>query len=262
MQAVLVLAMVDLLAQEADAIAQDIVKGRDVRPLNPADMTLAQAYDVQDRVTTQIGPLCGRKIAVNAPQLMELAGVSEPIVGCITGAGALPSGTALRMSDFTELALEPEFAAVIGMDVPAGRPVTKNNVLEYVSRFSMAFEVLDKRNDRAAMTAPRFVANNVFNAGVVLAEDALDASLLDQGDYGAMFTAAGDTIVDGQGTAPQNPLEACAFVLNHFAMRGQSVKAGEVILCGAHHPPMVIERSGAYVFSLSNGAEVSLSISS
>jgi len=259
---VLVLAMDDALAQEADAIAKDILQGRDVRPLNPEDMTLAQAYEVQDRVASQIGPLCGRKIAMNAPKLMEMAGVSEPIVGNITGQEALPSGDTMRVSDFAELAVEPEFAAVIGQDVPAGTPVTKETVLEHVARFSMAFEVLDKRKDQAAMSAPRFVANNVFNAGVVLAGEALDIAMLDQGAYDAVFSAAGDILVDGQGTAPQNPLEACAFVLNHFSMRGQTVRAGEVILCGAHHPPLVIERTGAYVFSLSTGAEVSLLISS
>lgn len=248
--------MSDALVQD---IADDILFGRPVRSV-PLD--LAQAYDLQDKVVLKLGATCGRKIAMNAPELMELAGISEPIVGQILGQEALGSGVALRLSDYAQLALEPEFAAVIGKDIPAGTVLDKSSLLRHVERFSMAFEVLDRRHDTGGMHAPSFVVNNVFNAGIVLSDAALDTTALDAGEYGAQFTAAGEVIISGDGTAPQNPLEACLFVINHFASRGAIVKAGEVILCGAHHPPIVIGVEGIYAFSLLSGEAVSLSISS
>jgi 2-keto-4-pentenoate hydratase len=242
-------------------LADDIRLGRPVRSVAKDIDHVSQAYDIQDELRPYLGATCGRKIAMNAPALMAAAGVSEPIVGLIVGASALLDGVTLHVSDFAELALEPEFAAVVGSDVPAGTVLTADTLRDHVSRFSMAFEILDKRNDAHPMHPPTYVVNNVFNAGVVLDGAVLDLDALEQGSYEAEFTAAGDVLVSGSNTAPQCPIEACVFVLNHFTGRGETIKAGEVILCGAHHPPMVIGQEGTYEFSLSSGEAVSLSIS-
>lgn len=242
-------------------LVDDIRLGRPVRSIAGVVDDFETAYDIQDRVVPQLGPTCGRKIAMNSTTLMDMAGISEPIVGHIVGEAALADGASVSVSDYAELAIEPEFAAVISVDIPAGTHVEASDLSEVVARFSLAFELLDKRHDAHAMHAPTYVANNVYNAGVVLDETPLDMVALADGAYEAKFTANSEVIVAGKSTAPQNPLEACAFVINHFTARGQDVKAGEVILCGAHHPPMVVAGAGAYVFSLSSGQEVSLSIS-
>lgn len=243
-------------------LVDDIALGRAVRSVAGVLDDIEDAYDVQELLRPHLGPLCGRKIAANAPALMKAAGLNAPIVGLITGEEALPSGVELCLSDYAQLALEPEFAAVIGQDVPAETFLTTETLRDYVERFSMAFEVLDRRNDVHPMHGPTFVVNNVFNAGVVLSDAVLDLEKLDLGDCHATFTAVGKEVVSGVNSAPQNPLEACAFVINHFTARGESVKAGEVILCGAHHPPMVIGDEGKYVFTLESGEAVNLSISS
>lgn len=242
-------------------LLEDIALGRDVRSVAGHVDDVAQAYDIQDKICAELGPVCGRKIAANAPALMEKAGIDKPIVGMITGQAAMVSGAELRISDFAQLALEPEFAAVVGEDVPAGTVLTTETLRGHVERFSLAFEVLDRRNDMHPLHGPTFIVNNVFNAGVILDDAALDINALEQGAYTAKFTAVGDVLVSGDNTAPQDPLAACAFVINHFTARGEDVKAGEVILCGAHHPPMVIDAAGTYTFSLSTGEEVNLSIS-
>ncbi len=242
-------------------LVDDIRLGCPVRSLSGVLDDLEAAYDVQDQVVPHLGPTCGRKIAMNSAALMEMARITEPIVGHVVGDAPLASGASLRVSDYRELAVEPEFAVVIAKDIPAGTRIEARALGDVIARISLAFELLDKRNDTHAMHAPTFVANNVYNAGIVLDQAPLDIAALDAGAYAATFTAKGGVIVNGPATAPQNPLEACAFVINHFTARGQAVKAGEVILCGAHHPPMVIEGTGTYEFSLSSGQEVSLSIS-
>jgi 2-oxo-3-hexenedioate decarboxylase len=250
--------MADTLIQD---LADDIALGRPTRSVAGTIEDVAQAYDIQDELRSHLGVTCGRKIAMNAAPLMAVVGVSEPIVGHIVGEGALPDGTNLRISDYVELALEPEFAAVVGQDIPAGTVLTSETLRDYVSRFSMAFEILDRRSDEHPMHAPTFIVNNVFSAGVVLADAVLDMDALEKGTYEAKFTAAGEVLVSGSNTAPQDPIEACVFVLNHFTGRGETIKAGEVILCGAHHRPMVTGLEGTYEFSLSSGEAVSLSIS-
>lgn len=245
----------------AQLIAQDILELREIRALRDTVGSLDMAYDLQDEVVALLPDHCGRKIAMNSSSLMQLGGISEPIVGYVLGNGPISPSTGLSLSDYRELAIEPEFAAVIGQDIAAGTVLDPAQIGDVVERFSLSFEILDKRHDTFEMHPPSFVANNVFNAGVVLDEASLDLSELTAATYRASFTAAGQTVFDACGTAPQNPIEACAFVINHFTSRGQTIKAGEVVLCGAHHPPMVIEGAGEYVFSLSGSAQVSLSIS-
>lgn len=250
--------MSDALVQD---LADDIAFGRVVRSVAGQVEDVSQAYDLQDALRPHLGAVCGRKIAANAPAMMEAVGLDAPLVGMITGAAALASGAELRISDYAQLALEPEFAVVVGTNVLAGTVLDAVSVQDYIERVSLAFEVLDRRNDPHGMHPATYVANNIFNAGVVLGAAPLDPAALAAGGYHASFTAVGETMVEGENTAPQDPFAACAFVINHFTARGEDVMAGEVILCGAHHPPMVICDVGKYDFALASGEAVSLSIS-
>ena len=247
--------MFDALIQD---LAGDFAFKRNVRSVSGQVEDLQIAYDIQDRLRPYIGKICGRKIAANAPALMNAAGLDTPIFGLIIGQEALLTESVLCISDYAQLVLEPEFAAVVGRNVPAGMVLSTEILSEYVDRFSMAFEVLDRRNDTQAMHGPTYVVNNVFNAGVVLDDAKLDLNVLEQGAYAANFTESNKILFSGENTAPQNPLEACVCVINHFTARGETVKSGEVVLCGAHHPPIVISAEGRYDFRLSSGEEVSL----
>lgn len=173
---------------------------------------------------------------------------------------AIPTRSELHLSDYAQLALEPEFAAVIGREVPPGTVLSTKILGDFVDRFSMAFEVLDCRNDMNSMHGPTFIVNNVFDAGVVLDNAAIDMDALNKKDFKATFTAVDKVLFVNDNNSPKNPLEACAFVINHFTARGEAVKVGEVILCGAHHPPTIVGDEGCYVFTLCSGEEVSLSI--
>ena len=242
-------------------LTDDILQRRDVRSMRGVLEQLEEAYAVQDALVPHLGPTCGRKIAMNTAAQMEKAGIDTPIAGVILGTGAIPNGATLRVSDYSELALEPEFVAVLSEDIQAGTAVDPADLMAVISHFCMGCDVLEKRNAPADFHAPTFIANNVFNGGCVVSDTTLDPEILQNGAYDALFKAAGEIKVQGKGTAPQNPLAACAFVINHFTARGQTLRKGELILCGAHHPPLSIVKTGDYVFSLSTGEAVNLSIS-
>ncbi|MDR6266375.1 fumarylacetoacetate hydrolase family protein [Roseobacter sp. N2S] len=242
-------------------LTDDILHKRDVRSMRDVIESLDEAYAIQDKVVANLGATCGRKIALNTAAQMEKAGINKPTAGVILGSGPIANRASLRISDYSELAIEPEFVALLSTDIPADTVVQPANLMAVVEKFTMGFEVLEKRNAPADLHAPTFIVNNVFNAGCVVSETGLDPDRLQKGDYDALFTAVEDVKVQGKGTAPQNPLEACAFVVNHFTARGENLRKGELILCGAHHPPLSIKKAGDYVFSLSSGEAVSLSIS-
>lgn len=217
---------------------------------------LTAAYAVQDRLAGAVGPTCGWKIAANTPELMQAFGIPEPIVGRITGAAPLPSGAEIYLSDHDTLALEPEIVAVLAHDVTA--PLTDGDVADAVASFHAGFEILDLRGYADPPHGPSFVAYNVFNAGVAMAPDPLAAGA--RAGAATRFELGGEILLDGGNTAPQPPAQVVRFVVNKALSRGQLVTAGQVILCGTHHPPVRVSDPGLARFTV-DGSPVNLSIS-
>ena len=110
-------------------ITDDIAAHAAFRPFDGAvgaDQT--DAYAVQDRVADALiargvrQPVCGYKIALNSPHLMDHFGVSEPVSGPLFSDQNHPSPADLKAADYHTLVIEPEIAAVIGrrIDGPVG----------------------------------------------------------------------------------------------------------------------------------------------
>ncbi|MEM7440361.1 MAG: fumarylacetoacetate hydrolase family protein [Pseudomonadota bacterium] len=216
---------------------------------------LTTAYDLADKTFEAVSPTCGWKIAANAPDQRANPDLGAPIFARIAGGAPVPTGSVLKLSDFTDFALEPEFAAVLG--APVSQPLDAPGAREKIAAIHVAFELLDRRGLGPVFHLPTFVALNVFNAGVVMGQEVPKAALA---DYSARFSMAAETQLSGRNTAPQDPFEAVADTLNHATSRGFSVPAGAVILCGTHHPPVSISAPTAVEFEVS-GRVVSLSIS-
>ncbi|MCP5088763.1 MAG: hypothetical protein GY952_18380 [Rhodobacteraceae bacterium] len=250
--------MIDELAA---AIGADIRNGRDLRVLSSTVETLEQAYAIQDRLAAHLGPVTGRKIAWNLPELMRRYDVDRPVAARVFGDTIVQNGARLSLRNYVTLALEPEIAAVVALDVPAGVDLSQDNISKYIKCLLPAFELVDRRNAGAENHAPTVLANNVFNVGGVLGTGGVAPS-----DYAAQagracFAAAGKRLLDGLDTAPEPPLTSALFVLRHFLARGETIKAGEVIFCGAHHPPLIVKEPGDYSFEVAGVGAVSLSIS-
>lgn len=246
---------------DLDQRVRGVLQGRaDAASLAGEIDTMAAAYALQDRLVDAVGPTCGWKVAANTPALMQAFGITEPIVARITGA-PLADGATLSLGDYRHLALEPEIVAVLARDVT--EPLGEADADAAVESYRAGFEILDRRGYADPPHGPSFVAYNIFNQGVVLGPETLPRDAL-SGDAlaaaGARFDLGGVCLLDGTGTAPEPPARTVRFVVNTALSRGQPVRAGQVILCGTHHPPAPVEAAGAASFSLA-GCRVSLSIS-
>lgn len=208
---------------------------RDIRARAPFQvfegLTLAQAYDVQDALSAELGPVGGYKIAWNGPGLPQKFGMEVPAVARVLAADLMQTGVALDASDFRQPTLEPEIAAVLAQDVPAlGVPYTAETIRPYIGAYKVAFEVLDRR-DVAAPHGESIIAGGVFNRGAVLGAESVTvaptgATTLDL-DGARLLEEATDS-------APQHPEEAVAYVANLMLPRGAQLGKDMVILCGSH----------------------------
>lgn len=250
----------------AALIAEDIIEGRPFRPLEDGSAGIEAGYAVQQEAAPLIaaakGGIGGRKIGWNLPALMEKMGVTAPIAGHVFADDICRGDANLKLADFTNFMMEPEICAILAVDLaPRAGGWTRESAAEAVSRFTVAFELLDRRGGAASHPAS-VIANNIFNAGLCYdVENGIRPADLDPAALTTVVEHDGEAILSAKGAAPQHPLDAVAFLANHFNAHGVTPKAGEILLCGSHMPLHPVEHPGRFMMRIEGMGEVSFKLS-
>ena len=250
------------MGSTAKDIAGDIFEGRPFRPLDDVAAAPQAGYQTQFEVaallTEKKGGVGGRKIAWNAPHLMEKFGMPEPGAAHVFADDICQGDANLKLADYQNFMMEPEFLAVLAIDLaPRAGGWDREAAAEAVSHFTVAFELLDRRQ-AASEHAASILANNVFNAGLCFDPEGRVAPCdLDPSALRTVVTHDDEVILDKVGGAPQHPLDAVAFLANHFNANGVTPKAGEVLLCGSHMPLYPVEHPGKLTMQVEGVGEVS-----
>ncbi len=246
----------------AAEIAEDIIEQRPFRPLPDQSASPEAGFAVQFEMAPIVaaakGGVGGRKIAWNAPALMQKFGMPHPGAGFVFSDDICRGDSTLKLGDYAQFMMEPEICAILAVDLaPRAGGWTRENVGEAVGRFSVAFEFLDRRGCATDHPAS-IIANNVFNAGICYdVENGMRPADLDPTRLHAVVTRDGETLLDGVGTAPQHPLDALAFLGNHFNAHGVTPKAGEVLMLGSHMPLTPVTQPGKFTLTIDGIGSVS-----
>ena len=228
------------IARIAEKVAQDWVARAPYRALAgewaPAD--LAEAYRVQGavqaRLSVQRGAVAGRKIALSSKAMQEMVGIGHPIAGVFFAGDLRRSPAEVAASEFRHLGVEFELAFELARDAPpeAG-PHDAASVRDLIAGVRPAFELVDDLGvDYAALDALSLVAANAWVAGVVLGEPIPDWQGLDVANLPATVHQEGRE-PERTSTGASDPLVSLAWVLNHFGMRGETVRRGEHVITGS-----------------------------
>jgi 2-keto-4-pentenoate hydratase len=202
---------------------------------------VAAAYDAQDAVRAVLAPLrgglAGRKIAWNGPGQAAALGLPGPGIAPVYGALVHASPAQLVAADWATFFFEPEIAAVLGADVPPrDGGYAPDDMGPFIARLHPAFELMDRRR---AGAPPAFaaIANGVFNEGLVLGGPGLAPAYVDVYALQSTVRLNGEVILSKTGAAPMHPFEAAARIATHASARGETLRAGDILLCGTHLPP-------------------------
>lgn len=229
------------------AVAETVVERREVRLFTLPDVPEAppsfdDAYLYQDAyvagVADEKAGIGGFKLAVNGAAQMAHFKVDQPVSARLFTDEIYESGVALPGSSFHHLCVEPELAAIIGpgiRDVKA--PVDREGAMAAIAVFRPAIELVDQRGaSLPKIKLAQGIALNVFNAGVVLGEGTILPQDLALADLGVTIAVNGEVTDETRGTAPQDPVEAVMWLINHLAPRQLSLAEGMVVMCGTHIP--------------------------
>ena len=222
--------------------------------LDPLDA--AGAYAVQE-INTRFWEgegrrIVGRKAGLTAKAVQEQLGVDQPDFGVLFHDMAVANGGRLDPARALQPKAEAEIAFVLGEDLP-DPATTPAMVSAAVARVHAAIEVVDSRIADWKITFADTVADNGSSAFFVLADTGLPLAGLDLEGAAMEMVINGAVVSTGVGAAALgNPLNAAAWLARTLAVRGEPLRAGDVVLAGALGP-MVALNPGDHVRALIGG---------
>ena len=210
----------------------------------PGEMTTDEAYAWQDAYVAGVGkPVGGFKLAINGAAQMAHFGVSEGASARVFADEIYADGVALPLAGFGSVSVEPELCAVLsGRVAGIDEPVDRAGAMACIDRFHAAIEVIDQRGYAVPqLKLQQAIALNVFNAGIVMGEASIAPEALDMSGLRATLALDGEIVGDVTNAAPQEPIEAVQWLINHCLKRGVALNPGMVVMCGTHIPLRLLE---------------------
>jgi 2-oxo-hept-3-ene-1,7-dioate hydratase len=172
--------------------------------------------------------LIGWKLGLNVPAVQEHLGITRPVLGHLTTASMIESGSTHSLAGGARVGIEPEVAVRLGKDA-------------VIESLGPAIEVVDL--DPALDGLQSILAGNVFHRGVVLGPpvegfgpaelDALTATVKKNGSEveRARFADTGEV-----------PADVVALIAERLALVGEELREGQVIIAGSLTPIVFVAR--------------------
>lgn len=202
---------------------------------------LAAAYRVQHAYVRRIigddevaGYNTGYKIGLTSHRMQTMCGISHPIAGVVFGKRVKQSGTTLRIADYAHLGLEFEICARIGRDLPTqSSAYARTDIDGAIDSVCAAIELVDDRQaDHAKLDVRTLVADNSWNAGIVLSSFVPPPASLEKVEA----VVCQDGVEAGRGIGADalgHPFEPVVWLANHLAVDGVGLKKGDLVMTGS-----------------------------
>jgi 2-keto-4-pentenoate hydratase len=227
----------------------------DYRNLPPeiAPRTLSDAYAAQAALAplleAQFGPVAGLKIATTTKVMQALMGIDHPCGGLIFARRIHASPTRIRLAEHVRLMVECELALRLGRDLAGpAESFTAASVAPAIAAVMPAFELIEDRNaDYKSTSALSMIADNCWNAGIVIGPDVpFDLARPPVGTLGRL-TINGAQNHEGR---TEDPLATLAWIANLANQNGRPLAADMVVITGSVIPTLPIAAGDRFVFSL------------
>lgn len=227
-------------AAQAIATARKSLQPLPVLPEDCVPQSIEDGYRVQAEVhqllAADLGPLVGYKIGCTSDVMQKYLAIPHPCAGGIHARRVHRSGVVLEAARFVRVGVECEIAVRLEKDlVSEDGPFTRDSVAGSIECYLPAIELVDDRYVRwETLGAPTLIADDFFAAGIVLGAPVARSAVAD------LLQVEGRALINGQeagrGTGADvlgHPHNALAWLANHLASQGRSLRAGEIVMTGS-----------------------------
>lgn len=213
-------------------------------PSLPGDLTpttIAEGYALQDAVHAELeqagfGARIGHKIGCTTAVMQAYLSIDHPCAGEVFETTVFKGSTELPLARFHRIGVECEIAARLTADLPArDGGHTRDSVAEAVGALMAGIELVDDRYvDYSMLSAPTLIADDFFNAGVVLGPEVTAWHALDLETIEGMMVIDDIEVGRGQGAdILGHPLNALTWLADHRAALGTPLRAGDFAMLGS-----------------------------
>ena len=227
--------MVDTAAL-ADRLFEEHKQGMRYHALPEVANDLAKAYAVQEALIGRLidggaGGIVGWKIGLTTAPMQAMVGIATPVAGAILNTRAHPSGARVHADGHGRLGVESEVAVRLKATPPAGAEHDPAAVLACIDAAAAAFELIDDRDaDYAVMEACTLIADNSWNAGMVLGDPVPVEAVSQLAGMAGTLTRDGAVIGTGENA---DALQIVGWLSDHLRTRGRRLEPGQWVLTGS-----------------------------
>ena len=227
---------------------------------------IGTSYDVQAELVRRLCErndcgTAGYKIGLTSPRMQTMCGIPHPIGGRVLSKRIHGSGQRIALSSHIHLGIECEIAVRIGRDLTAGDlPATVEEMGRAVEAVAPAFELVEDRHaDYTSLDMLTLVADNSWNAGVVLGE--FRPTWPDLASVEGVLAVDGREVDRGFGQdVLGHPFEPLLWLSRHLAAGGEALRAGEIVMTGSLVPTRFPAAGEVFRFSLAGLGDVEVTL--
>ncbi len=205
--------------------------------------------------------VAGYKIGLTSKRMQDMCGIDSPVAGIVLQDRVHLSGKSLMSSAYGRLGLEFEIAVRLGRDLRTdGAALELADVADAVDGVSAAIEIVDDRNaDYGTLDALSLIADNAWNAGIVLGT--FVGAWPDLASIEGVACADGKAVDRGFGRdVLGHPFNSVAWLASHLAATGSALRAGDIVMTGNLVTTKFPDRSTVYHFDVIDLGQVEVAI--
>jgi 2-keto-4-pentenoate hydratase len=197
---------------------------------------LAQLTERRRRIEAGEASL-GWKLGMGVPAAMAKLGTDAPLVGYLLEPARVDDGAAVSLDGWSHPKLEPEIAVHLGADLAPG--ASREEAEAAIAGLGVAIELVDLDPDASDPEA--ILAADIFQRHVLLgpmvegaSASGVAARAVRNGDEAASTADATEATGD--------PVDLALHVATVVGDAGETLRAGEVVICGSVVPALDVAR--------------------
>lgn len=220
------------------------------------EFNINDAYSIQEHgVDLRKGEgetVIGLKMGLTSEAKRKQMDLDSPLYGVLTDTMEIKNGGTFTLKGTIHPKIEPEVAFFIEKEL-SGK-VTRDEVLDSVSWVCSAMEILDSRYEQFKyFSMEDVISDNSSSSHFILGETRLSPRDIDLNNLEMKMSIDGEVKAEGVSSAISgDPLVSVIQLCELMESRGQTLKAGSIVLAGAATPAV----------QLSPGMNVSLEVTS
>lgn len=195
----------------------------------------------------------GWKVGFGSAEAMGRLHIDAPLVGFLADGALLREPASVSISGWAAPVLEPEIAAHMGSDLPAGgdAPAARRAI----GSLGPAFELADV--DPPPREVEAILAGNIFQRHILLGPT--DPNVLTRAFRGRL-TAPGsaERSVEDPLALTGDPIDVVRHVADLLGEFGEALRAREIVICGSIVPPIPVAPGDALFYALDPVGEISI----